>query len=132
MNLTAYSQDSTKFIDGFKITKSDTLACFKIYKVKEFAKSKVDYMECDSLLEITELELRLTIRSWREMLIQRDAAMQMIDIKDTIIAEYRLNEENIIVEIEKLSRKNRNLKRWVGVLSGVAGGLATSLLILNK
>lgn len=121
-SLTTFSQDSTKFIDGYLVTETDTLACFTFQKVQEFAITKIELHECDSIMQRKD-EI---VNHYKSSLSMAEETILHLEEAVTLHKEHIkvLEKENAL--LERKIRWNK-LFRNVGIAVG-AGGVLYGIL----
>lgn len=124
---TAYSQDSTKFIDDIKVVGQDTLLCFDREKVLDFARTKIDLKKYTELYE--NAMLKDTLQQEKISFLGR-----VIVKKDGVIMDQReiiQNQKTIISNSEENARRQRFWKKFSISAGSIVSGFLATLLIFK-
>lgn len=104
---------------------SDSVKCYNASELRKIAITFVKKQECDTLLKITNKQLRLKM----EIIADQDAQLVLLkkesSIKEGIIANKEAQITGLKDSLHKSERKNKWLK--VGLIA--LGGLTTFLII---
>lgn len=110
--------------------KPDTIKCYTVPELRKIASALVKKEECDTLLKITNKQLRLKM----EILADQDAQLVILNkesnLKEKIIGEKDLKIQSLTADLKKSERQKKWLKfGWVSTSCVFA---ATFIFLLIK